>query len=334
MLDFSFRFLAGYVVSCRLGLFEGRKVTVMTYLRVTPEGGSGELFETGYALPEVTPEMLQLAGGDVKKIKNEIDISGVFAVGEGRYSVEVLVTDDRKRVCRKGWKVRVAAHRSERDVRLAIRPLTVEALDWRAWEIPPPETRGGLSLTLMLDAAPILSYESRLRAWDRFFLEECVYSALRQMPYKSVRLVAFNLDQQRELFRTEEFDDVAFAALSRALEQVETGSISVEALRLRNSPRFLIDLTNRELSEPKASDAVIFVGPNMRLEATMGADLISGRTGASPQFFYLEYFPFQVGFPDEIQHLMGATEGKTYEIRSPAQLDQAIQKILARLKQE
>jgi hypothetical protein len=334
VLDFSFRFLAGYAVSCRLGEFEGRRVTVMTYLRVTPEGGTSALFETGYALPEVTPEMLRLAGGDVKKVKNEIDISGLFAVGEGRYSVEVLVRDDQKRVCRKRWRLRVAAHRSERGVRLAMRPLTVEAMDQRAWEIRPPETKGGLRLTLMLDAAPAFRYQSRLQAWDRFFLEECVYSLLRQMPHTRVRVVAFNLDQQRELFRTEEFDDVAFADLSRSLEQLDTSSISVEALRLRNSPRFLIALTNRELSEPKASDAVIFVGPNTRLEATMGADLIRDRTATSPHFFYLEYFPFPIGFPDEIQHLMSATDGKTYEIRSPVQLDQAIQKMLTRLKQE
>jgi len=219
-------------------------------------------------------------------------------------------------------------------VKLAMQPLTVESLDRRAWEIAPPGTRSGLRLTVMLDAAPIFPYQSRLQAWDRLFLMECVYSLLRQVPYKSVRLVAFNLDQQREFFRADRFDDAGFMALSRALEQFETASISVEALKLRNSPKFLVALTNKELSESEASDAVVFVGPNLRMDATMGADLLTAKTRASPAFFYMDYFPFPGGFPDEIQHLMTAAAGKTYPIRSPVQLDQAIQKMLGQLKQE
>ncbi len=36
-LDFTFRFVTGYVVHCKLAQFEGNKSTVIIYLRVTPE---------------------------------------------------------------------------------------------------------------------------------------------------------------------------------------------------------------------------------------------------------------------------------------------------------
>ena len=89
---------------------------------------------------------------------------------------------------------------------------------------------------------------------------------LRQTPHKLVHLVAFNLDQQRELFRSDEFDLAAFQELSRALAQTELSSISVKALKKLGSPEFLVVLANQELAAGR-SDAIIFLGPNNRMGA-------------------------------------------------------------------
>jgi hypothetical protein len=331
-LDFALRFQSGYVVHCRLGLFEGKKVTVAIYLRVTPEGKPPALFASGYRLPAITPDM-PLAKTP-NKLKQEIGLSGVVSFGEGRYSVDVLVMDDRGRSCRKHWKIKVAPDRSQRRVHLAIDPLTVQSFDRRTWNVPPPQRSGGLRLTVLLDAAPINPYQSSLRAWDRMFLLECIYSLLRQMPYKSVRLVAFNLDQQREIFRRDPFDDAAFLALSRSLQEIETGTISVQALKNRNSPEFLTNLANQELAADAPSDVVILLGPNARSDANIRPELLT-RTPDSPPLFYFHYIPW-VGnaFPDAFQNLTKAAAGKTFQIHSPADFDQAIQKILTQLKQQ
>jgi hypothetical protein len=331
VLDFALRFQSGYVVRCQLRVFEGKKSTVLTYQRVTPTGKPPMLFAATYRLPGLAPEILATTA--VKNLKQEIGMSGAFSLGEGDYFVEVLVTDDRNRSCHKHWKMHVAVDRSQRRVHLALEPLTVQSFDRSSWEIHPTQKSEGIRLTVLLDAAPINPYQSRLRAWDRAFLLESIYSLLRQMPYKSVRLVAFNLDQQREIYRRDAFDGAAFVPLSHALRDIETASVSVQALKSRNSPQFLSALVNQELASPDPSDAIIFIGPNSRTDFSVGPDLLA-RKKTSPPFFYFEYFPWSTAFPDGIQHLTKAADGKTFQIHSPAELDQSIQKMLTQLKQQ
>ena len=334
-LDFDFRFVTGYFMHCRLSLFEGRKSTVNSYLRVTPKGKSPILLSFTYHLPEIPADMLRSAGGDLRKLKNEIGMSGAFWVGPGEYSVQILVQDDRGRSYRKTWKLRTRTKRSERDERLAIQPLAVESINERSWDITSSQERGRLRLTILLDAAPINPHESRLHAWDRAFLLECLYSLLRQTPHSSARLIAFNLEQQREIFRIEQFDTAGFLSLSRALEDIETASISVQALQQRNSPQLVADLANHELAEAEPPDAVIFLGANSRVDANIGAGLLTGKKADSPPFFYFEYYPWPVTpFPDVIQRLTKVANGKTFLIHSPAQFDQAVQKMLTQLKQK
>jgi hypothetical protein len=333
-LDFAFRFATGYVTYCRLSQFEGKKVTLVTYIRITPEGKPPQLFGSVHRVPEISAEMKQSLGGDLRKMKTDIGLSGAFALGEGRYVVELLLQDDRNRVYRKHWRLRVKTSRSERGVALAIQPLTVQSVDQRSWQTVSPQRGGNLRLTILLDAAPINPYQTRLRAWDRAFLLECVYSLLRQTPHQSVHVVAFNLDQQRELFRSDQFDSSAFQDLSRALKETELSSVSVQALKKRNSPEFLVALANQELAAGR-SDAIIFVGPNVHMELKTTAGVLTGKNTKSPPFFYFEYFPW-VGaeFPDTIHWLVKAADGTVFIIHGPAQFDESIDKMLKRLKQQ
>ena len=109
-LDFALRFQAGYVVHCRLGVFEGKGATVLSYLRVTPEGKSPKLFGTGYRLPAITPDMA--SANAPGKLKQEVGMSGIFSVGEGNYAVDVLVMDDRSsfaKIFRSGLRIEHAS---------------------------------------------------------------------------------------------------------------------------------------------------------------------------------------------------------------------------------
>jgi hypothetical protein len=330
VLDFALRFQAGYVVHCPLRLFEGKKATVHAYLRITPSGKVPVLLSAAYgliAIPPDTPPSTRLTS-----LKQEVDMSGAFSLGAGDYSVETVVTDDRGRLCRKSWKMHVAAARSQRRVHLAVPPLTVEPFDRTSWGIQPSRKSAALRLTIFLDAAPIRPNESSLRAWDRAFLLESLYSLLRQVPFKSVRLVAFNLEQQREIYRCVAFDGDAFQPLFHALREIETASVSAQALKNRNSPLFLSQLANRELAEENPADAIIFLGPASRMDVEIGTDLLPALKASSPPFFYFKYLG--AAFPDSLQRLMMAVNGKTFLFRSPPELDQAIQKMLARLKQQ
>ena len=333
-LDFAFRFVTGYVTYCRLNQFEGRSTSLVTYTRITPEGKTPELFGMLERVPEISAEMKQAIGGDLRKLKNDVGISGAFALGEGKYSVELLLKDDRNRTYHRHWQLRVAANRSERGVALAIRPLTVQSIEQYSGRAASSEREGKLRLTIFLDASPLNPYQSRLRAWDRAFLLETVYSVLRQTPHKTVHLVAFNLDQQSEIFRSDDFGSTAFRDLSHALQQVELSSVSVRALKKHDSPQFLVALADQELAAGRC-DAIIFLGPNTRMDTDVSEGALTQQTPTSPPFFYFEYFPgVGADFPDSIDWLVKSTGGKVFVIHSPAQFDDSIDKMLARLSQD
>jgi hypothetical protein len=333
-LDFAFRFVTGYVTYCRLSQFEGKNTTLVTYTRVTPQGKTPELFETIQRVPAISAEMMQTIGGDLGKLKNNIDISGGFALGEGNYRIELLLKDNQNRTYRRKWQLRVAARRSERGVALAMAPLSVQSIEQISWQTAFSGRQGNLRLTIFLDASPVNPHQSSLRAWDRAFLLEIVSSVLRHTPHKTVHLVAFSLEQQRELFRSDDFDSAAFRELSRVLKEVELSNISVQALKRGESPQFLVALADQELASGRC-DAIIFLGANARMDTEVSEGALTRETPTSPPFFYFEYFPW-VGsdFPDSIDWLVKSTGGKVFVIHSPTEFDDSIDKMLLRLKQE
>jgi hypothetical protein len=333
-LDFAFRFVTGYVTYCRLSQFEGKNTALVTYARVTPQGKTPKLFGMTQRVPAITAEVMQSIGGDLEKLRNDIGISGGFALGEGTYRIELLLKDNQNRTYRRKWQLRVAARRSERGVALAMAPLTVQSIEQVSWQTAFSERQSNLRLTIFLDASPVNPHQSSLRAWDRAFLLEIVSSVLRQTPHKIVHLVAFSLEQQRELFRSDDFDSAAFRDLSRVLKEVELSNISVKALKGRESPQFLVALADQELASGRC-DAIIFLGANARMDTEVSEGALTRETPTSPPMFYFEYFPW-VGsdFPDSIDWLVKSTGGKVFVIHSPAQFDDSIDKMLLRLKQE
>jgi hypothetical protein len=329
-LDFAFRFDVGYILRCPLREFAGQESITYTLVRVTPEGGAPVVFGDAYKLPKIPAEMRSPT--TLRKMKNEVETSGGFSVGEGRYLVDVLVVDKgTSRTLRKRWKVKVARTRGERTVPLAIRANGIAPMIFHPWDGPHGGQRG-LRLTVLLDASPINPWAFKLRAWDRAFLLGSLSSLLRQIPCQSVRLVAFNLDQQREIAREDPFDGPAFTRLSQALRKLEPGIVSVNALRQQGSFKLLAALTNQELIAAEPVDAVIFLGPRARYENKIPPGILKPRETAIPRFFYFKYFPYvRADFPDAVHHLTKAVGGTVYEFRSPGELAQGVRKMLGKL---
>ena len=66
------------------------------------------------------------------------------------------------------------------------------------------------------------------------------------IPCASVRLRAFNLDQQRELFHEDEFDDAGFVQLAGSLRTLELGAVSYRVLQQRQGGlELLLNYANR-----------------------------------------------------------------------------------------
>jgi hypothetical protein len=328
-LDFAFRFDVGYIISCSLARFEGRESEVLVYARVTPKGGKPVLLGEDYRLPEANP------GAKSSQLKQNLETSGGFAVGEGQYQVEVLVMDKGTgRTSRKAWRAHVGRFSSPGAAQAGSPAGSVVPIGVRPWPIKLDTSCKGLRLTVLLDAAPLNPRTPELRAWDRAFLLGSLSSLLKQIPCAAVRLRAFNLEQQRELFRQDQFDEAGFMQLAESLRSVELGTISYRALQQQKGGfNLLTDYANQELTAADPSDAVIFLGPRTRYEAQVTK--LKGRETPNPRFFYFEYFPgFIQGsqFPDALSILTKRLDGTVYVIFSPGDLAHCVQKMLTRVR--
>jgi hypothetical protein len=148
-------------------------------------------------------------------------------------------------------------------------------------------------------------------------------------------LRAFNLSQQRELFRQNQFDDAGFVRLEDALQTLELGTVPYLVLQQRQGwLEMLLRYAHEELVAADPSDVVIFLGPWVPYSKGFSRDRIPGRETPNPHFYYFEYFPFRLrAHPaDALGMLTKRLDGTVYEIASPADLARSVQKMLARMQ--
>ncbi|MBV8553732.1 MAG: hypothetical protein JOY54_20730 [Acidobacteriaceae bacterium] len=328
-LSFSFRFEAGYTVTCPVRVFDGKEGQVYSFVRVTPENGESVVLGERFGIPAIPPD----PSGDFKKVRAEIEFSGAFAIGEGQYSVEVIVADHRKRLVRKQWRIHASRHRSEQSVQIAMEPASVAPLLTQPWDGGVERPGTGRRVTIIVDAAPINPRALKLHAWDRALLLDCVSSLLAHTDFRSVRLIAINLDQQREIFREDNLDRKGWSDLGHRLRDLELGTVSYKVVEDQQGwSNLLIRLLRQEAASREPSDAVIFVGPTSRITSRLPAELLPKE--GKGEFFYIEYYPAWLNggeFPDALAHITRALGGEVLKIHSPGELAQAIQKIQKRL---
>ena len=327
LLDFALRYDAGYIVTCSFTRFEGRESHILIFARVTPEGGKALLLGQYFLLPEERT--------NPRNLKQNFQMSGGFAVGEGKYQIEVMVGDrETHRQSKKSWSVRVAGSGNRQAGQFAVPPASVLPIDVRPWPIKMDTTGKGYRVTVLLDAAPLNPRSPSLRAWDRAFLLESLSSLLKEVPCASVRLRAFNLDQQHEIFRQDQFDEASFAKLEVSLQNLELGTVSARVLQQPQGWfEMLLNYAHEEVIAADPSDFVVFLGPRTRYLQGIPRARLPGRETPKPHFYYLEFFPNVRGphYPDGMASLTKGLDGTVYELASPADLVRSVQKMLARV---
>jgi len=291
--------------------------------RITPEGGGQQpvYLATRVRLPPIP------------KTKVEVEVGGGYLLGEGRYDVSWTLLDDAGRVCRASWRVDARLGRHERQLKLAMPPDTVADFTLRG---RPEGKRGAddaapIRLTVLLDAAPLVPLRTRLRASDRVILLGLLSSLLERVPARSVRLVVFNLDQQKTLLRQDAFAPGALGRVAQSLNGLELGRVDYHVLQ---NPQGHLDLLaalmNQELRAEAPSDVVVFLGPATRYGAEVPQAALESSHGAVPQFFNLQFRPYfrnEVELPDSIAKATAKVKGKTIVIRTPADFARAIEQI-------
>ncbi|HXH50807.1 MAG TPA: hypothetical protein VNM47_15800 [Terriglobia bacterium] len=325
-LDFTFHFDAGFRITCPFGEFGGKRTRVTILVRVTPEGGTPVVLGNSAIFRDISVE--PLAGRDNRKVYYVA--SGGFSVGEGRYRVEVLMADPLHRTCRRAWWIKVT-HRRQKSV-----PVVLAARQVASLHIPPwrgPQANGGLRLAVLLSAGSFSPRATRLGAGYQMMLLQMLSSLLQQVPCESVRLVAFNLDQEQVIYRADPFMPSGFARLQRAFNGLSLGVVSVETLQKRNEwPEMLARLANEQLSAKPPPDAVIILGRSFRWVRKVPREMLMFPYPGMPGFFYFENGPQNL-FPDSLGLFTKGLGGKTYRITTPHDLGIAIERMLQQLRE-
>ncbi len=326
-LDFTFHFDAGFHITCPFREFGGRQTRVTILVRVTPQGGNPVVLGTFAVFRGLSVNQSLVYPG---KGKAYYTASGGFSVGEGRYRVEVLLVDPRHRTCRRVWQIKVP-HHMQKAVPVVLAAHQVSSLTIPPWRGPQP--KGRLRLAVLLSAGSYDPRANRLRAGYQTMLLQILSSLLQQVPCVSAHLVAFNLDQERVIYRADAFQPSGFAGLQQAFNGLALGTISVRTLEKRNEwPQMLATLMNQQLATNPPPDAVIILGRSFRWVRKLPRDMLMFHYEGMSQIFYFENGPQNL-FPDSLGFLTKTLRGKIYRISTPHDLGAAIQKMLAQLRE-
>ena len=183
-------------------------------------------------------------------------------------------------------------------------------------------------LTIFLDATPLNLRSTQLRPFDRILLVNSLISLLARVPHRDVRLVAFNLDQQKVIAEEDHLDEQGFRRLKNKLRDLQLSTVDYKVLEHRKGHvDLLARLMNAEIAAPARSDAIVFVGPASWLGDRFPPDRIERGNGSLPHVVYFEYHPYWgrgPEFPDVLRNLTKVCAGKVFAIHSPAELANAL----------
>jgi len=329
-LNYSFRFQAGYSVTVPMSLLEGSGHTLGILMSIAPDGGRPVYLGNHLRLPTIP------------KTKNDLNFTGAYLLGVGAYTVNWAMTDDSARVCRKTWHVDVKLGHGEHDVQLAIPSGMVTDLSARGLRRyrPPVDDSRPLRLTVLMHAAPMSPRRTHMRSSDTMTLVSSLSSLLEHVPTVSVRLVVFNLDQQKELYRKEGFTLRSMNQVFSSINDMELSLVDVQVLEHRRGHVDMIsDMVNQEIRSQPPSDAVVFLGPTARFEDKIPRESLEAVDGMAPRFFYFQVRPFfrpgrggavppvNSYLPDSINSAISRLNGKVIVIHSPTDLAKAIARL-------
>ena len=324
-LNYGFRFQAGYRVTIPAKQFFGPGHRWITLERITPLAAGHE--------PVYLANFQRLP--DVPKTSAQLQFGGGYLLGEGAYHVDWALRDEQGRVCRKSWKVDVHRGRQERDVKVAMPDDTVWDFSLRGARLMPrdPDDAAGLHLTILLNLAPMTSRRTHLRGGDIASLISAASSLLERVPTREVRMVVFNLEQQKEIYRKENFQLENMPEVAQAMNTIDLNTVDYQVLQKRQGHvELLAGLMNQELKAERPSDVVLFIGPVSRYEDRVPAELLEKPAGRAPQFIDIQMMPVygppsEAFLPDVIRNAISRLGGRNLLVRTPGEFAKAITKL-------
>lgn len=317
ILGFDLRFHSGYDITVPLHEIAGDGDTLTIIFRVTSAAAkdSPYYFSQKYSVPDIDDDA-----------KGDAYLGGGFDVGEGDYHIDWMMRDRIERVCSSNWDVTASLTGRDQSVKLAIAPNAIDSADQEFFKAEPPVTRvdakDAYKVKVLINFAPQQGAASSMQPIDTSALVSILRNISREPRICRFSLVAFNMNEQRVLYRQDDADQIDFPKLGKALASMKLGMIDYKKLSDPHSGSdFLSKLVLDELGSNKA-DAVIFAGPKVGLTDSIPPDSLKELTNVSYPVFYMNYnlAPQQNPWRDPIGNVVKKLRGYEYTITRPRDL--------------
>ena len=330
ILGFDLRFHTGYDVSVPIKELAGTENLLTILFRVTAEGHKEDPV---YFVQRVKVPLME------EDAKGDAILTGALDLGEGNYHVDWLMRDRAERVCSFYWDSEAILPNKDKQIELALAPSSIERAEFEQFtEDPPVERTQGtdpLNIKILVNFGPQNPNSPLLRPADTTALVTMLRRLAREPQFGKFSLVAFNMQEQRVLYRQLSEDRIDFPALGDAVQKVKLGTVDMKQLSQKHGEtEFLADLIKQEMGTPDHPDAVIFAGPKIMLDEGLPEDSIKPfAADVDYPVFYMNYVlnPVAVPWKDSISRAIKVFRGTEYTVSRPRDLWFAVTEMVSRI---
>ncbi|MGA7239531.1 MAG: acetyltransferase [Bryobacteraceae bacterium] len=318
-LGFDMKFHAGYDVQTPLKELAGTENQLTMVFRVIPDGHSDSAvyFKQHYSVPAIDDN----AGGSAY-------LNGGVELGEGKYHIDWLMRDRQERVCSFHWDAEATIPQKDRPMTVDIAAGAIQPLDSELFKEEAPVQREKaptpLTVKVMVNFAPQDSTSSTLQPFDTVALVSILRSIARDPHVGAFSVVAYNMQEQRIIYRQEDAAQIDFPALGHALTSLNLGTVDLKRLSQKHGDsEFLSKLITTEVKEDKRTpDAVIFAGPKIMLDDGLPPETLKQLADVKFPVFYMNYNlnPQANPWRDAIGTAVKALKGAEFTIARPRDL--------------
>jgi len=329
-LGFDLRYHAGYQVTVPLKELDGGASTLSVLFRVSPQDHPDEpvYFTQHIRVPPIEDEA-----------KGDAYLQGAFDVGVGAYHVDWLMRDRVERVCSSSWDAEASLAPRDKSINLDIPAGSIERTDSEQFKEEPPVQRVAsepLNVKVLVNFAPQNSLSSALQPIDTSALVSILRTIARDPRIGRFSIVAFNMQEQKVVYRQEGGSRIDFPALGAAVKGLNLGTVDLKRLGEKHGDtEFLADLVRKEVSHSPENhpDALIFAGPKVMLDSNVSDDALKATGDVDFPVFYMNYnlSPQQVPWKDAISHTVRFFRGTEYTITRPRDLWFAVSEMVSRI---
>jgi hypothetical protein len=336
-LGFDLKFHAGYQVTVPLKELAGNENALSIVFRVTPDSHPDE---PAYFVQHLrVPPLEEDAKGDAY-------LQGAFDIGEGSYHIDWLMRDRTERVCSSNWDSEAALAAKDRPMSLAIAPEAIQRAGGEEFKEEPPVQRASpdqalrgeplLNVKVLVNFAPQNSLSAALQPLDTTALVSILRTISRDPRIGKFSIVAFNMQEQKVIYRQDDASRIDFPALGTALHTLNLGTIDLKRLSDKHGDtEFLTSLVRKEITAAPQGhpDAVVFAGPKILLDTNPPEEALKDATDIDFPVFYMNYNlnPQAIPWKDAISHTVHFFRGYEYTISRPRDLWFAVSEMVSKI---